>query len=129
VGACATATHGSGTAQGNLATVVAGLEFINAAGDLVTLSREKDRETFAGAVVNLGGLGIVTKLTLDLQPAFAVRQDVFRGLPVTALEAHFDEIMASGYSVSIFTDWRGDTLDQVWIKSAVDARESLAGRH
>src|SRR5947209_13794777 len=29
---------------------------------LVTLSREKDRETFAGAVVNLGGLGIVTKL-------------------------------------------------------------------
>jgi xylitol oxidase len=131
-GACATATHGSG-ALGNLAVAVAGIEFIDGKGDLVTLSREADGDIFAGAVVNLGALGVVTKLTLDLRPAFHVRQDIFRGLPLTALETHFDEIMSSGYSVSIFTAWQSDTLEQVWVKSAVEpggafaARDSLFG--
>ena len=63
----------------------------------------KDGDMLAGAVVNLGALGVVTKLTLDLQPAFHIRQDVFRDLPLAALENHFDEIMSSGYSVSMFT--------------------------
>ena len=119
-GACATATHGSGTALGNLATAVAAIEFIDATGDLVTLSREKNADTFAGAAVSLGALGVITRLTLDVVPAFDVRQTVYRDLPVAALEAHFDEIMASGYSVSLFTDWRGDTIEQAWIKARVD---------
>lgn len=118
-GACATATHGSGVALGSLATAVVAIEFIDAKGDLVTLSREKD-DTFAGAVVNLGALGVVTRLTLDVQPAFDVRQDLYQDLPLAALEAHFDEIMSAGYSVSLFTDWRGDTVEQVWIKTRGD---------
>ena len=131
-GACATATHGSG-ALGNLAVAVAGIEFIDGDGDLVTLSREVDGDTFAGAVVNLGALGVVTKLTLDLRPAFHVRQDVFRELPLAALETHFDEIMSSAYSVSVFTAWQTDTIEQVWLKSVVEpgstfpARDSLFG--
>lgn len=118
-GATATGTHGSGSTLGNLATAVAGIEFINAAGELVTLSRDTNPDVFAGAVVHLGGLGVVTRLTLDLKPAFSVRQDIFRGLPVAALEAHFAEIMASGYSVSIFTTWREDAAEQLWVKSVV----------
>ena len=131
-GACATATHGSGR-LGNLAVAFAGIEFIDGDGDLVTLSREADGDTFAGAVVNLGALGVVTKLTLDLQPAFHLRQDVFRELPLAALEAHFDEIMSSAYSVSVFTAWQADTIEQVWLKSVVEpgstflARDSLFG--
>jgi len=131
-GACATATHGSG-ALGNLAVAVAEIEFIDGRGDLVTLSREADGDLFAGAAVNLGALGAVTKLTLDLQPAFHVRQDIFRELPLTALESHFDEIMSSGYSVSLFTTWQTDAIDQVWVKSTVEldgvfaVRESLHG--
>jgi len=119
-GACATATHGSGIDVGNLATAVAAIEFIDAAGDLVDLSREKNPDTFAGAAVSLGALGVITKMTLDVIPAFNVRQQVYRDLPVAALDEHFEEIMAGGYSVSIFTDWRGDTAAQVWIKSKVE---------
>src|SRR5690349_25103399 len=73
-GAIATATHGSGVGNGNLATAVAGLELVLSSGDLVRLARGDDE--FAGAAVGLGALGVVTRVTLDVEPAFEVRQDV-----------------------------------------------------
>lgn len=116
-GACATATHGSGVMSGNLSTAVSAIELLTASGELITLSRA-DPE-FAGAIVNLGVLGMVTKVTLDLQPAFNVAQRVYLGLPMSSLEAHFDEIMSAGYSVSLFTDWQTDFINQVWVKKIV----------
>jgi xylitol oxidase len=116
-GATATATHGSGTRIKNLANAVAAIEFINGDGDLVTLSRETDAEVFPGAVVHLGALGVVTKLTLDVVPAFEVRQDLFLDLDAADLTANFDEIMGCGYSVSLFTPWTGDRIQQVWVKN------------
>ena len=115
-GACATATHGSGDGNGNLATAVAAMELVTADGEVVTLSREHDGEQFRGAVVGLGGLGVVTKLTLDIVPAFEMRQDVYENLPPAQLEDHFDEIVASAYSVSLFTNWRDPLFTQVWLK-------------
>lgn len=119
-GACATATHGSGSKNGNLSTAVSGMEIVTAAGDLVTLSRERDGETFQGAVVGLGGLGVITKITLDVQPAFEMRQVVYEKLSFEQLEKHLDEIFASAYSVSLFTDWQNHQATQVWIKSRAD---------
>ncbi len=115
-GAVATATHGSGDGNGNLATAVSALELITAEGDIVTLSRERDGERFAVAVVSLGALGIVVRITLDLLPAFEVRQQVYERLPLAQLEAHFDAIMAGAYSVSLFTDWQTEDVNQVWLK-------------
>ena len=124
-GACSTATHGSGDQNGNLATAVTAMELITADGELVTFSREDQPEQFQGAVVGLGGLGIVTKLTLDILPTFDMRQDLYENLPLSQLEAHFDEITSSGYSVSLFTDWRDAIFNQVWLKRQVSNSASL----
>jgi xylitol oxidase len=88
-GACTTATHGSGEKNGNLATAASGLEMVTASGDVVNLSRERDGETFRGAVVGLGALGVITKVTLDIQPTFVMRQYVYENLPLIQLKDHF----------------------------------------
>src|SRR5439155_3641917 len=105
---------------GNLATPVSALEIVTAAGDVVQLSRQKDGETFRGAVVGLGALGVVTKLTLDIQPAFLMRQYVYENLPLSELKDHFDAIESSAYSVSLFTDWQKQRVNEVWIKSRME---------
>lgn len=124
-GACATATHGSGDRHGNLATAVSALEMVTAEGSLVTVLREQDGEQFPGAIVSLGGLGVITKLTLDVSPAFEMRQDVYENLTFKALETHFDEIFSLAYSVSLFTDWRNATFNQVWLKRQVQNGAAL----
>jgi xylitol oxidase len=115
-GAIATATHGSGVHNGNLATAVAGLEFITANGETISLSREKDGDRFLGAVVHLGALGVVTGVTLNLLPTYKVAQSVYERLSFDHLKNHFAEIFSSGYSVSLFTDWQHHEATQIWIK-------------
>ena len=124
-GAVATATHGSGDANGSLATAVAGLEVVTSSGEILAAARGDT--DFNGLVVGLGALGAVTRITLDVQPAYRVRQRVFEGLAWDALLEHFDEVTAAGYSVSVFTRW-GEAVDQVWVKSRVtDAPEQVRG--
>lgn len=122
-GAIATATHGSGDANGNLATAVAAIELVTADGERVTISREADGERFNGAIVSLGALGVVTRVTLDVQPAFTMRQIVYEGLPLAQLETHFDAILSSAYSVSLFTDWQHERINQVWLKQRLDGED------
>lgn len=124
-GACATATHGSGVKNGNLATAVSALEIVTAGGDLLQLSRDKDARTFPGLVVHLGALGLVTKVTLDLQPAFTMRQDVYLNLPMAQVREHFEDIVSAGYSVSLFTDWQKQRINEVWIKRRIEKGATL----
>lgn len=125
-GACSTATHGSGEKNGNLATAVSAIEFVAAAGDVVKLSRQSDGETFRGAVVSLGAVGVIRRLTLDIEPAYNVRQYVYQNLPLAQLKEHFDAIQSSGYSVSLFTNWQNQVISEVWIKERVGAERPFA---
>jgi len=118
-GAVATGTHGSGVRNGNLSTAVRGLEIVTADGNVVTLTHEHDHAAFHGAVVGLGAIGVVTKVTLAVQPRFDMTQVVYRNLSMDQLEHNLEKIFASGYSVSLFTDWQRNRIAQVWIKSRV----------
>jgi len=117
-GACATGTHGSGVQLGNLATPVRSIELVTPQGDILNLDRR--HPDFPALVVGLGAFGIVSKITLDIENTYQVRQDVFQELPLTALAEHFDAIMSSGYSVSLFTNWLDQMVSQVWIKRRTD---------
>jgi xylitol oxidase len=118
-GSITTATHGSGIKNGNLASAVTALEIVIADGSTVHLSKEKDGEKFNAAVVGLGALGVITKVTLKIEPTYMVSQRVFLKLPMTQVKQHFEAIMSAGYSVSLFTDWQSDHVSEVWIKSRI----------
>lgn len=122
-GACATGTHGSGDRLGSLATAVTELDVVTAEGEIVSFSRGS--EDFNGAVVGLGGLGIVTRMSLEVSPAFQMQQDVYENLSLDQLEKHFDELFSSAYSVSLFTDWSQASFNQVWLKRRVEPGTAL----
>jgi alditol oxidase len=113
-GACATGTHGSGDTNKPLAAAASGLVFVRADGELGVLNR--DDPDFAGAVISLGALGVMVRITLDLQPSYEISQMVYDGLPLDRLGPDFEEIFASAYSVSAFTDWVDPDV-MVWRKS------------
>ena len=118
-GAITTATHGSGVRNKNLCGPVEALEIVTADGDVINLLK-KDGEKFYAAVVGLGAIGVITKVTLNIQPTFMMRQWVYIKMPLQQMKEHFDEIVSSGYSVSLFTDWQNESINEVWIKSLVD---------
>ncbi|MFE4579608.1 D-arabinono-1,4-lactone oxidase [Streptomyces chartreusis] len=118
-GSVATGTHGSGIGNGSLATSVREVELVTADGSVVTVGREDPR--FGGAVTSLGALGVVTALTLDLEPSFDVEQHLFTELPLDGLDmVAFETVMSSAYSVSMFTDWGAPGFRQVWLKRRTD---------
>ena len=123
-GAIATATHGSGVGNGNLASAVAGLELVTGTGEVLRV--ERGAAGFDGMVVALGALGVVTRVTLDIQPRFRVRQDVYDTLPWTSVTENFDAITSAAYSVSLFTSWGAEGVTQAWLKSRVDADATFA---
>ncbi|MFB4311569.1 FAD-binding protein [Actinomadura sp. GTD37] len=116
-GSCATGTHGSGDGLRCLSASVAALELVGPDGDLRVLRRGDDG--FPGAVVALGALGVATRLTLDVEPAFEVAQSVRTGVPLDDVAARFDEVFGAAYSVSAFTGWRGGEA-AVWLKCRTD---------
>jgi xylitol oxidase len=126
-GSIATATHGSGIKNGNLSSAVVGLEVVTADGQVVNFSKELDAEKFNAVVVGLGAIGISTKVTLKVKPTYQVRQYVFTGMPIAQLKNNFEKIMSSGYSVSLFTDWQTDLINEVWIKSRLDDGNDHSG--
>ena len=138
-GAIATATHGSGVGNQSLAAAVSAIDLVCADGSLRRL-RRGDHD-FDGAVVGLGALGLAVRVSLDVVPAFELRQYVFEGLPWLAVDANLDEILAGGYSVSLFTSWTDLGIDQVWVKTAeevgsyfgatpaTEARNPVPGAH
>jgi xylitol oxidase len=117
-GATATGTHGSGSGNQILSAALAGLEYVAADGEVRTADRSAP--DFAGMPVGLGAFGIVVRVTLDIEPTYLVRQDAYPGLPWDRLLADVDGVLGAAYSVSLFTDWSGDSLHAAWVKRRVE---------
>nr|WP_246136505.1 D-arabinono-1,4-lactone oxidase [Leekyejoonella antrihumi] len=113
-GAVSTGTHGSGDGNQSLAAAVAGIDLMGPDGVIRTLSRGD--ADFVGSVVGLGALGIITRLVLDIEPTFDLWQAVYTGMPWSTVLDDYDAITRDHYSVSIFTTWQHDEVDQVWLK-------------
>lgn len=114
-GAIATATHGSGDGNKALSSAVAGLELVVSDGSLQRV--ELGEADFEAMVVSLGAFGIVTRVTLAIEPTFDIRQDAFVDIPWDELLAKFDAISSAAYSFSIFTKWSGPTASRIWLKT------------
>jgi len=121
-GATATGTHGSGSGNRILSAAVAGLEYVAADGELRRAGRE--HPDFDGMPVGLGAFGIVVRVALDIEPTYLVRQDAYTGLPWDRVLADTDAIMDAAYSVSLFTDWSGESLRAAWVKRRVQNAET-----
>lgn len=117
-GATATGTHGSGDTNGILSTAIAAIELVTADGSLRRVDRS-DRD-LAGLAVGLGAFGVITRLELDVQPAYLMRQDVYRDASWDLVLDSLDEVMASAYSVSLLGDVSGPTIRSLWLKRRVD---------
>ena len=117
-GALATATHGSGVTNGNLATAATGLDIVFASGEQISVTPD-DGALFAAAIVGLGCFGLVTSVTLKVEPAYNMMQHVYLDLPLASIDEAFEAIMSMGYSVSVFTDWATSASTQVWVKRRI----------
>ena len=123
-GATATGTHGSGSRNQILSAAIAGLEYVDADGELRQTGRTD--QDFDGMAVGLGAFGIVVRVTLDVQPTYLVRQDVYAGPTWDRVLADLDAVMSAAYSVSLFTDWTGDSVQAAWVKRRLDGAGSSA---
>ena len=120
-GSVATATHGSGNHNPTLASAVKAMTMVIGTGDLVQLDQKSP--DFPGAVVHLGALGVVTELTLAIEPTFNARQDIYQRLSWDVLTGSFEDVMGSGSSVSAVTDFAGDTVQLLWVKTRMVENE------
>ncbi len=116
-GTVMTGTHGSGSKNQSLADQVVAFEMVLADGALRTFARTSHPVEFDGMVVALGALGIVTHLTLKIEPAFSVNQWVYTDMARENFYDHYEELLDLGYSVSFFIVWGRSGLGDLWVKS------------
>lgn len=74
-GALLTGTHGSGLGHGCLATQVTAMRLITGRGEILDLDEASDPDRLDAARVSLGALGLVTRITLRVCPAFRLCEE------------------------------------------------------
>ncbi|MEV6603386.1 D-arabinono-1,4-lactone oxidase [Kutzneria sp. NPDC051319] len=93
-GAISTGTHGTGARLGGLSTQVRALELVLADGSVVTCSPDERPDLFSAARVGLGALGVISTVTLQCVPAFALQAREFPQ-PLDAILERFDPLCDS----------------------------------
>lgn len=73
-GAIATSVHGTSATLGSLSSFVCGLTLATPSGQLIVCSAQQNPDVFQAARVSLGALGLVTRVRLQNQAAFALTE-------------------------------------------------------
>lgn len=89
-GATSTGTHGTGLAFGGMATQIRGMQLVMANGEIVETSPFDNPALFHAARVGLGALGVITQLTLAVEPAFNLHA-IERPAPIQEVLANWSE--------------------------------------
>ena len=71
-GAISTGTHGSSINHGAISTQVVDMTLILASGEMITVSRDIFPDIFSAALLGLGSLGIITRLTMQAVTGFNI---------------------------------------------------------
>jgi FAD-linked oxidoreductase len=100
-GALSTGTHGTGAEFGGLATQVRGMQLVTPDGEVIDCDAARRPEVFSAARIGLGALGVVTTVTLQAVPAFALRAVEGPGTLTEAIEG-FDELMTGTDHVEFY---------------------------
>ena len=100
-GAVSTGTHGSGEEFGSISTQVRGLELVLADGSVVQCSATERADLFAAARVSIGALGVITKVTLQCVPLYALRA-VDAPMPLDDVLDQVDDLVADNDHFEFF---------------------------
>uniref|UniRef100_A0A915CZS4 FAD-binding PCMH-type domain-containing protein n=1 Tax=Ditylenchus dipsaci TaxID=166011 RepID=A0A915CZS4_9BILA len=118
-GGMQTGAHGSGYGIGNLATQAIALQMVLADGSVKNYT--KNDPEFPAAALGLGAMGIITEVTLQLEPTYNLAINVFENMSISELDNNMDDLIEAGHAVNLWSTFgTPGLLDQVWITSKVD---------
>lgn len=101
-GAISTGTHGTGARLGNLASQVASIQLVTAAGEVLELAADDDDPTaFLACRVGLGALGVIPAVTLRCLPAFNLHR-LDEPQPLDAVLERFEELAEENDHFELF---------------------------
>jgi L-gulono-1,4-lactone dehydrogenase len=100
-GAISTATHGTGIKFGGLHTQVVEMELVTEEGQPLTISEDADPELMAAARVNLGALGVITRVTIQCVPYYNLERNA-QPLPFEEVLDQVDGLVDSNDGVRLY---------------------------
>lgn len=124
VGAVATGTHGTGVNVGSMASQVLELDVVAADGAVRTFTRGSP--DFDLACVNLGALGVVTRMRLSIEPTYDVAQWFVQGVSLDTWLSSVDDWAHSCFAPSAFVNFGAGCVD-LWQRSVLPLSEADGG--
>lgn len=100
-GAIGTGTHGTGEKLGSLSTTARAFRLARADGAIITCSADENPDLFQAQRVGLGMLGVVTRIEIDVTPAYHL-EETLTAMPLAEIEAQWDELAANNRHVEFW---------------------------
>jgi FAD-linked oxidoreductase len=93
-GAISTGTHGTGAEIGSLATTAHAFRIVQAGGEVIECSTNQHPELFEAQRLSLGLFGVVTRIQIDVLPAYHLEERIEK-VGLDEAMARFDELANS----------------------------------